>query len=667
LDNIEKVELEASRIHSIDLGTDLVDSAGPYKCLFDQFNRVQSTLIINGLPTKNCNLVLGTSTSTGKTISAELFVHSVLAQGRRVLYVAPMKALVTEKLMEWTRGFPNHQVEILTGDFRKATNGASKLSSADIVVMTTEMLDSQSRAAHRSPDHWMDNVGLIVMDEGHIIGSPSRGVPGEVGILRVCSLFPEDPPRVVILSATLPNAPDFANWLSKLNGLDTYTLNDPWRPIKLSWEFYPIKARQYAQSRKEMIWGAVNMAKKKPNEKFMIFAHEKKTGHNLKAALEKAGIPTEFHRADLPTAKRMSIESRFKDKKGDLRVIIATSTLAWGVNLPAKNVVILGVTRGITKVDLADIIQMSGRSGRLGIDTTGTCILMCPSDKVSRWSHKVQNSPAVKSALLDEKHLRFQILAEIDLGILTHPDDLPGWFDRTLVGQQVEYPEDHFENALDKLLKMGMLTIEDELLKVTRLGRVGTSLYFTPDDIYHWYKFMKANDGLKTDTQIAGLIGGSPTLIMNYVPAEFKDTVSLYLRACGTEGTKHRLAHPFMAYALWMHIKGEAGSNYGLRFYLNNITQDADRLTNAISMIGKITGIEVPSDLALRIRHGVPRQLAFLCDLPGVGPQKAHLLYLAGVTTPEKLQDTKLSVLINCLGQAAGKKVYECIQEAKGA
>jgi len=80
---------------------DLSDAEIPAPSLYghlDKFNRVQSTLIMNGLPTEDCNLVLGTATSTGKTISAELFIYATLDKGFSTLYVAPMKSLVRENL-----------------------------------------------------------------------------------------------------------------------------------------------------------------------------------------------------------------------------------------------------------------------------------------------------------------------------------------------------------------------------------------------------------------------------------------------------------------------------------------------------------------------------------------------------------------------------------------
>lgn len=339
----------------------------------------------------------------------------------------------------------------------------------------------------------------------------------------------------------------------------------------------------------------------------------------------------------------------------------ANNILTHNCNLPAKNVIILGVTRGISPVDVADIVQMSGRSGRLGIDDSGTCYLLCPAGDISKWARKVQNSPPVKSALLNEYHLRFQILAEIDIGTLTHPDDIPEWFNKTLVGNQVEYPENHFQSALEKLIQMGMLTIENDQLIVTPLGKVGTNLYFTPDDVYHWYKFMKANRSIGTNTQIACLIGNTPSLMQKFVPTEFKDTVSFLYKECGKEGTIHRTVHPFTSYALWMHLKGEAADQFALKFHIHNIIKDADRIFSAINMISNLAKVSVSDDALTRLKHGIPKNLAFLCNIPGIGPKKAFMMYTAGIINPDALKIVDEATLINCLGSVTAKKVIKHI------
>jgi len=651
----------ANMISSLELLEDLVPTVPPYDFI-DNFNRVQSTLLINGLPPEDCNLVLGTATSTGKTISAELFLHNVLSEGKRVIYVAPMKALVREKYEEWQQRFPSKTISIMTGDYKPTPAMMDRVRESHIVVVTSEMLDSQTRSAVRSRDHWIKNIGLLVMDEAHIIGSGSRGPAAEAGITRLCGLNGEEP-RIVLLSATLPNSEDFAKWLHRLNGKKTYVLNSPWRPVPLEWHFVPNEGKYYSQKRNILVDNTIKLIKRDPDSKFLCFVHEKKTGHNLIDTLKRAGINAEFHRADLENKKRVDFENRFKDKNGDLKILISTSTLAWGINMPAKNVVILGTDRGIMPVDLADIIQMAGRAGRAGLDTVGNCFLLCSDTNTGHWQRQVKASPPVQSALLNMAHLRFQVLAEIDMGIINTIEDLPLWFERTLIGQQVGFSDKHFKEAIDGLIKMGMLEAIGNHLNVTKLGQISTLYYFTPDDVYHWDRTIRKYGSPDIDEKLSVLIGGAPSVYINYTPKEFQDSMAPYLKDLRSKGIDVP-KFPFTPYALAEHLKGNSSDNTGIRFYTQNIIQDIERIETALTHLGKLRGVTMPEDMSVRIQQGIPKELTFLCAIPGIGPKKAWLLYVAGITDPAKLKTTKKSDLITCLGNATATKVWDHIQQS---
>lgn len=651
-------------IQHLELSEKTIPAVAPYAFL-DSFNRVQSTLIMNGLPMEDCNLVLGTATSTGKTISAELFIYATLAIKKKVVYVAPMKALVDEKYEEWQTRFSDKSVHILTGDYKPTTASRESLKGADIVVLTSEMLDSQTRGGIRKEEHWLDNVGCIVMDEAHIIGSDSRGPAAEAGITRLCSINTSDPPRIVLLSATLPNVDDFTRWCNKLNNKKTYALNSRWRPVVLKWEFYPCSGKWYGAQRSEMISRCVKMLTADKENKYLIFTHEKKTGHDLSKALAKVGIPVEFHRADLAKSKRTEIENSFKSRDvSSLRVLLTTSTLAYGVNLPAKNVIIVGTSRGTQPLDMADIIQMSGRAGRAGIDTTGTCHLLCNDTNTSVWAQRVQTGQKVLSALLEERHLRFQVMAEIELGLLKHLDDLPEWFDKTLAGQQTEFPENQFNRAISKLVQWEMLTLNSlDELEITPLGKVGTTKYFTPDDIYFWYKFISDNGQIDTDVKIAALIGGSPTMCLDYIPKDSEVGVNKFRKQLSEQDVKHTIPYLFTPYALYEHLQGNANDQANLKFSIQSILNDIERIVSAVEEVSKLAGVDLTPDIVVRLRYGVPKQLIFLCEIPGIGPKRAWMLFTSGVTDPTQLKNVDRAVLVDCLGGALATKVWEHIHK----
>lgn len=332
---------------------------------FSHFNRVQSTLLTHNVHRNDVNLVLGTATSSGKTVSAELCMARTLAKGDKVVYVSPLRALTQEKYEEWSETFgDDYDIGIMTGDYQLTDARAREVNHSDILCVTSEMLDSRTRKYGSEKSAWIDDVRLVVVDESHIIGT-ARGHAVEAGLMRFTNLNPKA--RILFMSATMPNVMDFAKWLTVLNGKKTEVINSPWRPTPLTWHFPQyMEQGDYRRNQHAKIQEAVNavIAPEREHEKCLLFVHDKTTGKELVRQLRGEGVVTEFHNADAPKETRKRIESEFKDPLGKIRVLVATSTLAWGVNVPAKNAIIVGTTRGINPVDLADIHQMAGRAGR---------------------------------------------------------------------------------------------------------------------------------------------------------------------------------------------------------------------------------------------------------------------------------------------------------------
>lgn len=129
----------------------------------------------------------------------------------------------------------------------------------------------------------------------------------------------------------------------------------------------------------------------------------------------------------------------------------ANKVLTHNCNLPARNVIILGVTRGISAVDELDIIQMAGRAGRVGFDTEGFCFLIC--DDKRRWINIISNPRNIESTLLNVGILGFHILAEIKIGIIKDFDSLNSWFARSLAFVQEKWDKELIDLVLLKLVK----------------------------------------------------------------------------------------------------------------------------------------------------------------------------------------------------------------------
>jgi len=178
------------------------------------------------------NLVLSLPTSAGKTRIAELCILACLAQGRRIVFVTPLRALSAQTEVGLRRTFAplGKSVSSLYGSIGASGADVDALRSTDIVVATPEKLDF----ALRSDPTLLDDVGLVVLDEGHMIGLGEREVRYEAQIQRLLRRSDAAGRRIVCLSAILPDGhqlEDFAAWLTRdqAEGL----IKDDWRPTRL--------------------------------------------------------------------------------------------------------------------------------------------------------------------------------------------------------------------------------------------------------------------------------------------------------------------------------------------------------------------------------------------------------------------------------------------------
>ncbi len=180
----------------------------------------------------SANLVLSLPTSAGKTRIAELCILACLARGKRIVFVTPLRALSAQTEAGLRRTFSplGKTVSSLYGSIGVSGADEDALRSSDIVVATPEKLDF----ALRSDSALLKNVGLVVLDEGHMIGLGEREVRYEAQIQRLLRRADSGERRIVCLSAILPDGEqleDFAAWLTRdqADGL----IKSDWRPTRL--------------------------------------------------------------------------------------------------------------------------------------------------------------------------------------------------------------------------------------------------------------------------------------------------------------------------------------------------------------------------------------------------------------------------------------------------
>lgn len=407
------------------------------------------------------------------------------------MYIGPLRALAKEKEEDWTakdHHFADLNVSICTGDFRVTAARAKELNEADILVMTPEMLASRCRNWKGEKSNFLKEVGTVCFDESHLLTVPGRGDHIEVALMKLAQINPDV--RAVLLSATMPNVDEICGWVCKLTGRDTYFLESKFRPCPLGvhYETYYDGGRTYDEKEEEKVSTALGIINYYSEDKFLVFVHTKRTGEMMLKALKRYGYNSEFHNANLDYKKRQALERKFKEDK-DFRVLVATSTLAWGVNTPARRVIVTGVDRGMTPVETYDIDQEVGRAGRPAYDPRGDAYVLVPESKKDETIARLKIKKPIRSQLLEEvgghhKTLAFHVVSEIHHGGVETKDGFRDWFHRSLAYHQS--PKSHdtiIDKTIESLIKYRAVKIEEEQYAVTAIGTVASMFYYSPFDV----------------------------------------------------------------------------------------------------------------------------------------------------------------------------------------
>ena len=637
----------------------------------ENFNPVQSRVF--EICHEDANTLVAAKTSAGKTVIAEMFIAQEIRQrGGKGMFLAPLKALAQEKIDQWTDPdyhFGDLKVSICTGDYRLTSKRQDELNAADLIIMTSEMLNHRSRNIDSEKSAYLKQIKTLVIDESHLLTVPGRGEHLEVGLMKFTQINPEC--RIVLLSATMPNVGEIAEWLSTLNGKNTYVLNSEYRPVPLGihYENYDDDAYTYEAVERNKIEKAMDIIRDYPDDKFLVFAHTKRTGDLMTQILRANSIPSEFHNADLDKDSRVDLERRFKNDK-EFRVVVATPTLAWGVNMPARRVIILGVHRGKDEVETYNVTQMIGRSGRLGIDPRGDAYILLPNGDAKRHRDRL-NSPQTITSKLLEKHrnLAFHIVSEIHHGHISKAKDVKTWFERSLAYFQNRSLSDlHVKDILDEMLKREVVyELEDNTLEVSSVGKISSIFYYNPFDVadlrrnfYFLFQQGKQDSDVHASAALARTESNRMMIVSSAEKQEMRSFDMKLQREFGadykflTEGLKKT------TYGYYCLMNG--ATSQIMSGYQRNLQTDFERVEQILlaidSMSGKWGRESYFRDLAKRVRHGVPLHMVDLCSLPNVGKARAKKLYDLGYKNPKavaSLDEASIRKILNVKQELAAE------------
>ncbi len=412
------------------------------------------------------NLLLSVPTAAGKTFIAELcMVKSILQNNGRCLYVAPLKALASEKFQDFTERYSplGIKVGISTGDLDSPNKF---LNRYQILIATAEKVDSLLRSRAK----WLiDSLSVVILDEIHFINDASRGPTMEILTARIRQL--NSNVQMVALSATVSNADEMAGWLN------AELVESTWRPVPLKEGVYYneeivfntdatrlikeeapddlskitldtlrgkgqvlvfVNSRRSAQAASHQISESVAQTLKPEEKKELMILAKDIVGSKDEATKICRKLSdvilcgAAFHHAGLRPRQRKLIEDYFK--KNIIKVICSTPTLAAGVNLPARRAVIRDCKRyeaglGAAYIPTSEYKQCAGRAGRPKYDDYGEAVLIAKSlsESSALFERYINARPEpVVSKLGSESALRIHVLSSIAAGYV---HDVNGMFD----------------------------------------------------------------------------------------------------------------------------------------------------------------------------------------------------------------------------------------------
>ncbi|MEM4611734.1 MAG: DEAD/DEAH box helicase [Candidatus Nitrosocaldus sp.] len=685
------------------------------------------------------SMLIATPTASGKTLIAMIASVRALENGSKVVYTTPLRALANEKYDEFrlleNLTFRRGKVRVMisTGDY---DSSGEELSDADIIITTNEKMDSLFR--HRAS--WMSDVGLFVFDEVHMLADRERGATLEMMLARASM----SNAQVLALSATVSNAEEIASWLN------CTLIDTAWRPTRLVEGVYSHgliyysngttakvatsvygasidlamdtlkddgQALVFVESRKKAVSLALKAAEAmssmigesdKARVKPYIDELMGKDGSDLAERLaEVMGKCVAFHHAGLSPVARKIVEDAFRSRA--LKVLTATPTLAAGVNLPARRVIISSISRydmeyGVnTSITVNEYKQMCGRAGRPKYDAYGEAIIVAGSHDVDELIEHYINGrlEPLRSTLVDERMLRMHVLASIAMSDRVSIKDLSDLFAHTLLAKQysARYITPKFESALEYLIVEGLVEEEDEeeeeekeessidgdegknvyskgkdkdkedgygcrVLRATRFGRRVAMLYIDPETS------VLMRDAL---SRIRRIKDKDLTLALLHIITECPDFYpKLQLRSSDVDEVRmlidehgdefiydvdeHSISRSLLALYAWveeysdkhlLNLGVEPGDMY-------RMVDSADWLLYSMRelalLLGKRNLLSTIDRLRARVEHGIKEELLELVKLEGIGRVRARALYNAGFHDLKSIADASESRLASVKG-----------------
>lgn len=691
-----------------------------YDSLYPPQEKALAAGILDGKST-----LVTTPTASGKTLVAMMAIAKALQRGKKAVYLTPLRALASEKAadikalegIDLGMGRPS-KVMVSTSDY---DSSGKELAFADVIVLTNEKMDT----LFRHGVEWLGDVGLFVSDEVHLIGDRERGPTLEMMLTRVRKLYPDA--QIVALSATVSNADEIADWL----GCELVESN--WRPTKLVEGVYDYGSVRMSDGKTFRVQAgttpSVDLAIDALDNggQALIFAETRKRASSLaakaaegvykrldKAAKELAAKASSdildkgddaeltrtlsqlvakgvaFHHAGLEPSSRKIVEESFK--AGIVKVLTATPTLAAGVNLPARRVVVASILRydaeygGNVPISVMEYKQLCGRAGRPKYDTAGEAIIVSETASAEEiYDHYVLGTPEpLRSQLAGDRAIRFHLLSTISSVPGMKKPEILDVFASTLFARQYRNATVEFkvESALEYLESEELIKSVNGRYIATEFGKRTSLLYIDPQTAVD---FRDALDKLEKGRKkralgFLHLITQSPDFYPKLsLRKKDHDEVSLLLQERRDEllydTSEYECSRSFWALAEWLEEAGDRalGDRMGVEpGDMHRMVETGEWLSYSLYEVAKLLGREDSlaelHALRTRIRYGIKEELMPLVALEGVGRVRARALYNAGLTDVPKIAKAPQAKLASVpkIGPAVAEKIKAQLERRRG-
>lgn len=668
------------------------------------------------------NIIVSAPTASGKTLIAVIAMINYLSKNRgKIVYLSPLRALAAEKFSEFkkfeTIDFGRKiKVQISTGDYESVDKGLEK---SDVLILTNEKMDSIIR---HGPE-WIEEVGLVIADEIHLIGDQDRGQTLEVVLTKLKLL--ENKPQILALSATITNVDDLAEWLN------CKIVDNEWRPVPLYEGVYdggsvimndgrefevqasirgkPVdlgvesvldggQSLLFAETRNRSSSLATKAAdailhslKKKEIEelenisKKILQSNEHTELVKTLATLVKKGVA--FHHAGLNPNCRQTIETEFRS--GKIKLLAATPTLAAGVNLPARRVVISSISRYNSRVganrpiSVLEYKQLCGRAGRPQYDDYGEAIIVGNSNSSELIDYYVNGEPEpIESKITDDKSLRIHVLSLIVTSPGIKKDEILDFFLQTLGGLQSTKSTIKFgiDIAIKFLLTEDFIINKGQRFVATDFGKKVSKLYIDPITATIFRDSLTlVTPGRKHTFGFLHLISNCEEFFPKF-SLRIKDyePLGVMLENCSSELiepiSEYDCSRSLMALQSWISESSEIALADSLKIEsgdIHRLIQTSDWLLYCLRELAKqgdnLDLLDELDILRKRVIYGIREELNDLVKIKGIGRIRARKLFNHGIKTLEDLSKIPAKKLaeIDKIGSTLADNIKSQLQKGR--